>query len=106
LDFLLRSLPRVICAIFIFIIIDPVRGGTYFLCCAAAPKKAKKGASPHNRLSVALEGHTVCGATLFMPQQFKRAFEHRSLQPPIPTRFAISAKKICYPKYHPYQNRG
>jgi hypothetical protein len=71
--------------------LTPVRGGTYFLCCAAS-KKAKKGASHHFRLSVPLEGHFVSGTTLFILRQFARMFEHRSLRPTAPTRFATSAQ--------------
>jgi hypothetical protein len=66
-----------------------VRGGTCFFW--LAPKEARKGASPHNRLSVALEGLPVCGATLFMLRQFVRVFEHHGLFLASPPRFATSA---------------
>jgi hypothetical protein len=69
--------------------LTPVRGGTCFFW--LAPKEARKDASPHSRLSVALEGLPVCGATRFMPLQFVGVFEHRSLRPMVPTRFATRA---------------
>jgi hypothetical protein len=72
-----------------------VRGGTYFLCCAKESKQ-KKGASHHSRLSVALEGLSVTGATLSMLWHFFVVFEHHSLRRTLPTRFATSALKTMY----------
>jgi hypothetical protein len=44
-------------------------------------------------------GRTIYnGATLFMPPQLVGVFEHRSLRPAIPTRFATSAQIVASPR--------
>jgi hypothetical protein len=41
LVFLLHALPRVICWFYFLFSLTPVRGGTYFLCCAKESKQRK-----------------------------------------------------------------
>jgi hypothetical protein len=49
-------------------------------------------------LSVALEGLSVCGATLFILYQLQPVFEHLPLRPTVPTRFAtVPQERVAIP---------